>query len=1166
MNDASVDMQQYFDSLTENVQKIHSVASKARSCGIDPSRKVETVLANTMAERVTGLVGHVAPQIINSGVSEAMEVMEKKYGILSIKVALKIAGEIAQEKFCSFPDKKTAMEIGIRTGFAYHTVGVVAAPLEGFVDLQIKKRRDGKEYLSPKFSGPIRGAGGTAIAVCLVIVDYIRCLFGYAPFDPSEEELKRYVTELGDYHDHVTNLQYNPSADEILFLLRRCPIEIDGDPTEEREVSNHKDLPRVATNRIRGGVCLVVSMLASKAPKLFRLISELEEFNVDWSFLEEFLTIQKNKKSQGVDILQQQNNTTKLSPDYTFISDLVAGRPIFGFPLRSGGFRLRYGRTRLSGFSATAIHPATMRILQKFIATGTQLKTERPGKATAITPCETIEGPIILLNDGAVLQIQTEEEAKRYEKDIKEILYLGDILSSYGDFYDRAHPLVPPGYCEEWHVLEFKEQAQKLFNTTETTKLSLSLGIDEPSLISYLSPCSSCAMPSWEHASLIAEKLSIPLHPHYTYRWSTISAEQLTLLYNFLGKHFESSKKKFILPLEEEAKRVLELIGLPHIVSQKEFIVIEENHTAALIASLHLSAYKEKIFSGDDTLLLVKDISCFLLQDKHGTTIGCRMGRPEKAKMRKMTGSPHVLFPVGEEGGRMRSFQAAIEKKRVTADFPRYLTKEGVESIYPFDAHGEQNTQLFSKASQVFRQETKPTDALSYSRREIPIADYYKQAMKQLSVPSAPKLVKGVRGTTNDEHIPEHLSKGILRALHDVFVNKDGTVRYDMSELPITHFTPEEINTPVATLLRLGYHKDYQGNPLTSPTQLVEIKPQDIVLPSSEGSLQENSDAVLLQVSNFVDAELTSLYGLKSFYNYKKMEDVVGSLVAGLAPHTSAAIVGRVIGFSKTQCFFAHPLFHAAMRRDADGDEACIVLLMDLFLNFSYKYLPSSRGARTMDTAIVLTSTLSPSEVDDMAHRLDVCSTYPLAFYEAAQKMQPPWSVKVELLGDRLGKPEQYENLSFTHHVVNMNSGVLLSAYKVLPTMQDKLKSQMELSEKIRAVDASTVAQMVIDKHFLKDIKGNLRRFGTQQFRCITCNKKFRRPPLRGNCSSCKGKIIFTVSEGSVVKYLEPALSLSEKYVTNAYTQQSLLLAKNMIEEVFGRKTEGQEALGKWFA
>ena len=97
-----------------------------------------------------------------------------------------------------------------------------------------------------------------------------------------------------------------------------------------------------------------------------------KDFNLEhWSFLEEFLKIQKKKKAAGE---EKEEEKPKITPDYTYIKDLVAGRPILTHPLRTGGFRLRYGRARTSGYSASAIHPATMFILNKYIAIGTQLK------------------------------------------------------------------------------------------------------------------------------------------------------------------------------------------------------------------------------------------------------------------------------------------------------------------------------------------------------------------------------------------------------------------------------------------------------------------------------------------------------------------------------------------------------------------------------------------------------------------------------------------------------------------------------------------------------------------------------------------------------------------------------------------------------------------------
>ena len=57
----------------------------------------------------------------------------------------------------------------------------------------------------------------------------------------------------------------------------------------------------------------------------------------------------------------------------------------------------------------------------------------------------------------------------------------------------------------------------------------------------------------------------------------------------------------------------------------------------------------------------------------------------------------------------------------------------------------------------------------------------------------------------------EHLSKGILRAKHNIYVNKDGTTRYDGTEMPITHFKPREIKTSVERLKKLGYLIDVNG-------------------------------------------------------------------------------------------------------------------------------------------------------------------------------------------------------------------------------------------------------------------------------------------------------------------------------------------------------------------
>ena len=86
-----------------------------------------------------------------------------------------------------------------------------------------------------------------------------------------------------------------------------------------------------------------------------------------------------------------------------------------------------------------------------------------------------------------------------------------------------------------------------------------------------------------------------------------------------------------------------------------------------------------------------------------------------------------------------------------------------------------------------------------------------------------------------------------------------------------------------------------------------------------------------------------------------------------------------------------------------------------------------------------------------------------------------------------------------------------------------------------------------------------------QTFRCVACNEIMRRPPLTGTCSKCRGKIIFTINEGGIKKYLELALELAEKYELSSYLKQTLDLVKRYIDSIFGKELEKQEALEKWF-
>jgi hypothetical protein len=89
--------------------------------------------------------------------------------------------------------------------------------------------------------------------------------------------------------------------------------------------------------------------------------------------------------------------------------------------------------------------------------------------------------------------------------------------------------------------------------------------------------------------------------------------------------------------------------------------------------------------------------------------------------------------------------------------------------------------------------------------------------------------------------------------------------------------------------------------------------------------------------------------------------------------------------------------------------------------------------------------------------------------------------------------PYIYFSAGQGHTTDDFNHAVVHSSYKSLPSMHEKVASQMDLSNKIRAVDIEDVARLVIERHFIRDTRGNLRKFSQQGFRCSSCNSKFRR-------------------------------------------------------------------------
>ena len=563
-------------------------------------------------------------------------------------------------------------------------------------------------------------------------------------------------------------------------------------------------------------------------------------------------------------------------------------------------------------------------------------------------------------------------------------------------------------------------------------------------------------------------------------------------------------------------------------------------------------------------LWLVRNLSQLRWENAVPCRVGARMGRPEKSGAREMKPLVHALYPIGENGGPQRLLGHASAKGNLRVQLgPRICELCGKESPH-IRCHNRPNPNVAVECGgrTIERKRRGMRRRRKGELTNVPLSSVLEVKRRSLGMDRLPKKVKAVKGLISIDQTPEPLEKGLLRAKHGVSVFRDGTARYDMSDVPITHFKPSEIGTPWKVLSGLGYTHDMFGEPLSSDEQMLELLPQDFV-PSTR------SIGHLLSTCDFVDDLLVRFYGMEPFYNASSEADLVGQLAIGLAPHTSGGVLCRIIGWTSSSAGYAHPLFHAAKRRNCDGDEDSIMLLLDGLLNFSKQILPAGRGGR-MDAPLVLTTRLNPKEIDKEALNVDCSWSYSRSFYEATQSQPHPneTSSLVDLVSDRLGSIGDIRGYGWTHDSGILDAGPENSAYKTLETMNDKMTEQLALGSRLRSVSVRRVASQVIESHFLPDMRGNMMAFTRQKVRCVKCGHSYRRMPLAGKCvqrvsgsvgfsgtgdgeSSCNGNVVLTVSEGAVRKYINLTKEVMDTYGVDDYTKQRVGWMSESVDSLF---------------
>ncbi|MFB6092949.1 MAG: DNA-directed DNA polymerase II large subunit [Haloquadratum sp.] len=1394
--------ERYFERIESRLEEAFERAERAKARGYDPETDVEIPVAKDMADRVENIL-----EI--DGVAERVRDLEGEMS--REEAALELVTDFVDGNVGDYESRAGKVEGAVRTAVALLTEGVVAAPIEGIDRVEILENDDGTEFVNVYYAGPIRSAGGTAQALSVLVADYARSLLDIDEYKARSDEIERYAEEVALY-DRETGLQYSPKDEETKFIAEHLPIMLDGEATGDEEVSGFRDLERVDTNSPRGGMCLVLAEgIALKAPKIQRYTRGLDE--VDWPWLQDLIegTIGDDgdgaaaaddaESGDGADDADDGSATgddadaegdalddavggpPRLDPSEKYLRDLIAGRPVFGHPSAEGGFRLRYGRARNHGFATAGVHPATMHLVDDFLATGTQIKTERPGKAAGVVPVDSIEGPTVRLANGDVRRIDDPAEALEIRNGVEEIIDLGEYLVNYGEFVENNHQLAPAAYVYEWWVQDF-----------EAAGAPVQALRDDPTV--------DLEHPTVTEAIAWATEYDCPLHPDYTYLWHDVAVDAFEELADAVasGRVVAAEADGGVagtngnaagadgtaadtcgpdaleLPRTEPVARTLERLLVEHARSE-ETIRIPEWRPLVRSLGFRIAAGEtpslERTWApsdlppsvrewdgGDNAVRAVNEVAPFEVRERAPSRIGNRMGRPEKSESRDLSPAVHTLFPIGEAGGNQRDVGEAARARddqgrrgvvdvrvgdRACPDCGTHTFRTTcpdcgahTEPHYECDECGREVERDESGRVYCDRCEREVTSAEPY---DLDVGEEYRRALDDVGErESAYDILKGVRGLSSADKTPEPMEKGVLRAKNGVTSFKDGTVRYDMTDLPVTAVRPAELDVTAADFRELGYETDVDGEPLEFDDQLVELKVQDVVL--SEGAADH-----LLKTADFVDDLLEQFYDLPPFYDVEEREDLVGELVFGMAPHTSAAVVGRVVGFTSAAVGYAHPYFHAAKRRNCfhpetevwyrdgtdewhrepirglvesrlddpdeddfgtlvqeldgdvyvpsidadgeetirpveavskhvapdhlvrveteggrtitvtpdhdlcrwndgvervevtalapgdrlavpdgtptdgvaaagtagracadggesggkadavaaieyvasdvdatycltvedthtlvadglytgqcDGDEDCVMLLMDGLINFSKSYLPDKRGGR-MDAPLVMSSRIDPSEIDDEAHNMDIVRQYPRAFYEATRELADPGAVEeqIQLGEDTLGTDDEYRGFDHTHDTTDIALGPDLSAYKTLGSMMDKMDAQLELSRKLRAVDETDVAERVIEYHFLPDLIGNLRAFSRQETRCLDCGEKYRRMPLSGDCRECGGRVNLTVHRGSVNKYMDTAIHVAEEFGCREYTKQRLEVLEKSLESIFENDRNRPSSLG----
>jgi len=966
------------------------------------------------------------------------------------------------------------IEIGIRLALAIQVEGVSSSPEEGLKEVKEIINLDGSIGIELIFTGCIRGAGSSSQLICLIVADYLRLKFGYAKYLVEDDEIERYVIEIFKF-SKIHPRQKQPSSDQIKYIVKNCSICISGDPSEIPEVDSFKFLRRITTPRIRGGLCLVIT----------------EGIMLKWRKADKMLTPFKMKQQwRWIYGMNQFSSLSTEKIQASYLESILAGRPLLSLDNSKGSLRLRIGRAINTGLGMAGISPITCRLFG-FLNVGTQLKTSYPGKALGVAIVDSIEGPTVLLRNKTIIKLTSIKQVDDLYSNIVKIVDAGEILIGVGEFIQNNLSIPALDNCDDIFFDECRQKNLQIPNLN-----------NEETIIQF------CI----KHDLTLLSRFSPLIFNEDSALYTAFRQEYLT---NGFSKNLYS---------------YLEYYAIEH-------DTIRVKYPKILDLFLNITGPSSKSYTSP---LAYLSETCSLKFRLKGTiTIGARMGRVESTSICTLKPKAHWLMHPGSGSNydlsRTSTVQSIID---ILGDRSLKLKLKcfrcNVCNLITYKLkHCNQRTKKVAYCRGI----REYTDDYSLvSKTEIDNAtQYFEYPFKKEIASTCQYLHQGLNGAikiqTKDKGCKyiEPFSRGYLRAKYDLSTFKDGTCRFNSSNAVLTHFRCRDIGISIIDIKALGYERDYLGFPITSEQQIITLMPQDIII--NKTGLQ-----YLYRVTKYLDELCLREYNVKPYYNLQRPTDLLGHLILGLSPHTCIGVTARIIGWTHSNVCFAHPFYHAAKRRNADGDEDVIMLVLDSLLNFSYVFFKRGIGQK-MNLPVFITSVIEPREIDQEAHNIDIMNNYPSILY--LQNRTPLFIDNTfTTFKDNLNL---IEPIYFTHDTSTIDMPTADNKYITIEKMTDKIIDQLNVGSMIRGYNLNTIVEKIIQSHFLPDLIGNMRTFLNQNFKCKICKTSYSAPRLSGKCS-CGGTLSLTLYPKSVQKYRDIVLQLAENYTLSEYLNDRLKL------------------------